>query len=133
MPSSSPALGGGKDLGCEDPGQGDQLRKRPVRHPCNACRICEDITASRAVDVFEIDAASYTGVDNVRDLIENARYTPSVARFKTFIIDEVHMLSRNAFNALLKTLRSPRARHLHHGHHRACQGACHRPLAMPAV
>ncbi|NLW68027.1 MAG: DNA polymerase III subunit gamma/tau [Bacteriovoracaceae bacterium] len=81
--------------------------KGPSGTPCNACRICEDITASRAVDVFEIDAASYTGVDNVRDLIENARYTPSVARFKTFIIDEVHMLSRNAFNALLKTLEEP--------------------------
>lgn len=75
--------------------------------PCNACRVCEDITASRAVDVFEIDAASHTGVDNIRDLIENSRYTPSIARFKTFIIDEVHMLSRNAFNALLKTLEEP--------------------------
>jgi DNA polymerase-3 subunit gamma/tau len=75
--------------------------------PCNTCSLCEDITASRAVDVFEIDAASHTGVDNIRDLIENARYAPSVARFKTFIIDEVHMLSRNAFNALLKTLEEP--------------------------
>lgn len=75
--------------------------------PCNACRVCEDITGSRAVDVFEIDAASHTGVDNIRDLIENARYAPSVARYKTFIIDEVHMLSRNAFNALLKTLEEP--------------------------
>ncbi len=75
--------------------------------PCNACRVCEDITASRAVDVFEIDAASHTGVDNIRDLIENSRYAPSTARFKTFIIDEVHMLSRNAFNALLKTLEEP--------------------------
>jgi DNA polymerase III subunit gamma/tau len=75
--------------------------------PCNACRVCEDITASRAVDVFEIDAASHTGVDNIRDLIENARYAPSAARFKTFIIDEVHMLSRSAFNALLKTLEEP--------------------------
>jgi len=79
----------------------------PSGTPCNSCKICEDITASRAVDVFEIDAASYTGVDNIRDLIENARYTPSIARFKTFIIDEVHMLSRNAFNALLKTLEEP--------------------------
>ncbi len=77
--------------------------------PCNTCTICEDITASRAVDVFEIDAASHTGVDNIRDLIENARYAPSVARFKTFIIDEVHMLSRSAFNALLKTLEEPPA------------------------
>ncbi|MCK9264825.1 MAG: AAA family ATPase, partial [Deltaproteobacteria bacterium] len=67
--------------------------------PCNACKICEDITASRAVDIFEIDAASHTSVENIRDLIENARYAPSTARFKTFIIDEVHMLSRSAFNA----------------------------------
>ncbi|MDI9526103.1 MAG: DNA polymerase III subunit gamma/tau, partial [Pseudomonadota bacterium] len=75
--------------------------------PCNACKICEDITASRAVDIFEIDAASHTSVENIRDLIENARYAPSTARFKTFIIDEVHMLSRSAFNALLKTLEEP--------------------------
>ncbi len=75
--------------------------------PCNSCAICEDITASRAVDVFEIDAASHTGVDNIRELIENARYAPSVARYKTFIIDEVHMLSKSAFNALLKTLEEP--------------------------
>jgi len=75
--------------------------------PCNVCPICEDITASRAVDVFEIDAATHTQVDKIRDLIENARYTPAVARYKTFIIDEVHMLSRSAFNALLKTLEEP--------------------------
>ncbi|HPI93844.1 MAG TPA: DNA polymerase III subunit gamma/tau [Deltaproteobacteria bacterium] len=75
--------------------------------PCNVCPICEDITASRAVDVFEIDAATHTQVEKIRDLIENARYTPAVARYKTFIIDEVHMLSRSAFNALLKTLEEP--------------------------
>ncbi|MDT8273568.1 MAG: DNA polymerase III subunit gamma/tau [Desulfomonilia bacterium] len=75
--------------------------------PCNACARCEEITGSRAVDVFEIDAASHTGVDNIRDLIENSRYAPSVARYKVFIIDEVHMLSRSAFNALLKTLEEP--------------------------
>ena len=59
------------------------------------------------MDVFEIDAASHTGVENIRDLIENSRYAPSISRYKTFIIDEVHMLSRNAFNALLKTLEEP--------------------------
>lgn len=75
--------------------------------PCNSCKICEDITASRAVDVFEIDAASHTQVENIRNLIENARYAPGIARFKTFIIDEVHMLSRSSFNALLKTLEEP--------------------------
>ncbi|MGC9324505.1 MAG: DNA polymerase III subunit gamma/tau [Desulfomonilia bacterium] len=75
--------------------------------PCNVCTRCEEITGSRAVDVFEIDAASHTGVDNIRDLIENSRYAPSIARYKVFIIDEVHMLSRSAFNALLKTLEEP--------------------------
>jgi DNA polymerase-3 subunit gamma/tau len=75
--------------------------------PCNECPICQDITASRAVDVFEIDAATHTQVDKIRDLIDNARYAPAVARYKTFIIDEVHMLSRSAFNALLKTLEEP--------------------------
>jgi DNA polymerase III subunit gamma/tau len=76
-------------------------------NPCNACPLCEDITASRAVDVFEIDAATHTQVEKIRDLIENSRYTPTIARYKTFIIDEVHMLSRSAFNALLKTLEEP--------------------------
>lgn len=75
--------------------------------PCNSCTVCEEITASRAVDVFEIDAASHTQVENIRNLIENARYAPAAARFKTFIIDEVHMLSRSSFNALLKTLEEP--------------------------
>ncbi|MEA2101739.1 MAG: DNA polymerase III subunit gamma/tau [Thermodesulfobacteriota bacterium] len=89
-----------KALNCE---------KGPSSRPCNECSLCRDITASRAMDVFEIDAASHTGVDNIRDLIENARYTPSSARYKVFIIDEVHMLSKSAFNALLKTLEEPPA------------------------
>jgi DNA polymerase III subunit gamma/tau len=76
-------------------------------NPCNTCSICEDITASRAMDIFEIDAATHTQVEKIRDLIENSRYAPTIARFKTFIIDEAHMLSRNAFNALLKTLEEP--------------------------
>ncbi|HPS93927.1 MAG TPA: DNA polymerase III subunit gamma/tau [Deltaproteobacteria bacterium] len=77
------------------------------KSPCNTCSLCVDITASRAVDVFEIDAATHTQVEKIRDLIENSRYAPTSARFKTFIIDEVHMLSRSAFNALLKTLEEP--------------------------
>jgi DNA polymerase-3 subunit gamma/tau len=76
-------------------------------NPCNTCPLCMDITASRAVDVFEIDAATHTQVEKIRDLIDSSRYTPTVARYKTFIIDEVHMLSRSAFNALLKTLEEP--------------------------
>ena len=68
---------------------------------------CPDIIASRHPDVIEMDAASNTGVDNIRELIESARYKPLVARYKVFIIDEVHMLSKGAFNALLKTLEEP--------------------------
>ena len=70
---------------------------------------CRDIIASRHVDVIEMDAASNTGVDNMREIIESARYKPLVARYKVYIIDEVHMLSKGAFNALLKTLEEPPA------------------------
>tara|TARA_B100001175_G_scaffold222089_1_gene189077 strand:- start:768 stop:2423 length:1656 start_codon:yes stop_codon:yes gene_type:complete len=73
----------------------------------NLCENCEAITNSRHIDVLEIDAASKTGVDDVRDLIEFSRYGPTSAKYKIFIIDEVHMLSKQAFNALLKTLEEP--------------------------
>ena len=73
----------------------------------NKCNHCISITNSSHIDVLEMDAASKTGVDDVRDLIEFSRYPPSVAKFKIFIIDEVHMLSKQAFNALLKTLEEP--------------------------
>jgi len=75
--------------------------------PCNKCRSCQDITEGRALDVLEIDAASNTGVDNMRDLIEGVKFNPSELKYKVFIIDEVHMLSKGAFNALLKTLEEP--------------------------
>jgi len=75
--------------------------------PCNECPSCLEITAGQGGDVFEIDGASNTGVDDVRELRENIRYLPSRSRYKIFIIDEVHMLSINAFNALLKTLEEP--------------------------
>ena len=75
--------------------------------PCNVCPSCVGITAGQNMDVFEIDGASNTGVDDVRELRENIRYLPSRSRYKIFIIDEVHMLSINAFNALLKTLEEP--------------------------
>jgi DNA polymerase III subunit gamma/tau len=75
--------------------------------PCQQCASCVEITAGRGQDVFEIDGASNTGVDDIRELRENIRYLPSHSRFKIFIIDEVHMLSINAFNALLKTLEEP--------------------------
>ena len=75
--------------------------------PCNACSACQEITAGSAVDVLEIDGASNTGVDDVRELRDTIRYLPARGRYKIVIIDEVHMLSTNAFNALLKTLEEP--------------------------
>jgi len=75
--------------------------------PCGVCPVCVAVDAGRFVDLIEIDAASHTGVDDVRDLIDNAQYMPSRGRYKVYLIDEVHMLSRNAFNALLKTLEEP--------------------------
>ena len=77
--------------------------------PCGKCASCTEITAGNCIDVVEIDAASNTGVDNVRQLIEQARYQPARDRHKIFIIDEVHMLSNAAFSALLKTLEEPPA------------------------
>ena len=71
------------------------------------CNQCDPIANSNHIDVLEIDAASKTGVDDVRELIEFSRYPPTVSKFKIFIIDEVHMLSKQAFNALLKTLEEP--------------------------
>ena len=79
----------------------------PTADPCGVCENCSAITADRHVDVLEMDAASRTGVDDIRELIEGVRYRPTSARFKVYIIDEVHMLSSNAFNALLKTLEEP--------------------------
>lgn len=75
--------------------------------PCGECEHCTAISESRHVDIIEMDAASRTGVDDIREIIEGVRYAPGSARYKVYIIDEVHMLSRNAFNALLKTLEEP--------------------------
>lgn len=77
--------------------------------PCCICTNCTQIDSGRFVDVIEIDAASNTGVDNIREVIENAQYTPTSGKYKVFIIDEVHMLSKSAFNAMLKTLEEPPA------------------------
>ncbi|HET9482974.1 MAG TPA: DNA polymerase III subunit gamma/tau [Xanthomonadales bacterium] len=77
--------------------------------PCGECATCRDIDAGRFLDLLEIDAASNTGVDDVRVLIENAQYSPARGNFKVYLVDEVHMLSKNAFNALLKTLEEPPA------------------------
>ena len=81
----------------------------PSLNPCGVCAHCLDIAEGRHVDVLEMDAASNTGVDDVRDIIDGVHYAPLAARFKIYIIDEVHMLSKNAFNALLKTLEEPPA------------------------
>ncbi len=75
--------------------------------PCLTCSTCQEIDVGRYVDLIELDAASNTGVDNMIDLLENAQYAPSSGRFKVYIIDEVHMLSKSAFNAMLKTLEEP--------------------------
>jgi DNA polymerase-3 subunit gamma/tau len=79
----------------------------PTPEPCGVCPECQAILSDRHPDVVEMDAASRTGVDDVRELIEGVRYRPVSARYKVYIIDEVHMLSNNAFNALLKTLEEP--------------------------
>jgi DNA polymerase III subunit gamma/tau len=81
--------------------------KGPTITPCNECPSCEEISSGKSIDVFEIDAASNTGVDNIRELRESAKYAPARSRYKIFIIDEVHMLSTSAFNALLKILEEP--------------------------
>ncbi|HET6911873.1 MAG TPA: DNA polymerase III subunit gamma/tau [Rhodanobacteraceae bacterium] len=87
-----------KSLNCE---------RGPTSHPCGECAICTAVDAGRFLDLIEIDAASNTGVDDVRELIENAQYAPTRGRYKVYLIDEVHMLSKPAFNALLKTLEEP--------------------------
>ncbi len=81
--------------------------KGPIPTPCGSCERCQAMDASREVDLIEIDAASHTGVDHIRELREETAYVPMRARFKVYIVDEVHMLSRSAFNALLKTLEEP--------------------------
>jgi DNA polymerase-3 subunit gamma/tau len=75
--------------------------------PCGECGACRDIDAGRFVDLLELDAASNTGVDNMREILDNARYSPTVGRYKVYLIDEVHMLSKGAFNSMLKTLEEP--------------------------
>jgi DNA polymerase-3 subunit gamma/tau len=92
-----------KALNCTGPdGQGG-----PTIHPCGVCEPCKAIADGRHIDVIEMDAASHTGVDDVREIIDAVRYASVSARYKIYIIDEVHMLSKSAFNALLKTLEEP--------------------------
>ncbi len=92
-----------KGLNCTGPdGTGS-----PTIDPCDTCDACRSIAEGRHIDVVEMDAASHTGVDDIREIIEAVRYAAVSARYKIYIIDEVHMLSKNAFNALLKTLEEP--------------------------
>ncbi len=86
---------------------GEDGKGGPTISPCGVCANCTMIADDRHVDILEMDAASHTGVDDIRELIETVRYLPSSARYKIYIIDEVHMLSSSAFNALLKTLEEP--------------------------
>lgn len=88
-----------KAMNCENLGE--------TGEPCEKCDICQDITIGRLIDVVEIDAASHTGVDDVRELIDKLHFAPTRARNKIYIVDEVHMLSKGAFNAFLKTLEEP--------------------------
>ena len=87
-----------KAVNCQHPVDGE---------PCGECAMCKAISTGNSMNVVEIDAASNNGVDNVRDIIEQVSYSPTEGRFKVYIIDEVHMLSTAAFNALLKTLEEP--------------------------
>ena len=75
--------------------------------PCGECEICRALRGEGSIDILEMDAASNNGVEEIRDLRENVQYPPSVAKYKVYIVDEVHMLSASAFNALLKTLEEP--------------------------
>ena len=106
----------------------------PTAAPCGVCEPCRAIAEDRYVDVMEIDAASRAGVDEIRELTDGVRYKPVAARFKIYIIDEVHMLSKAAFNALLKTLEEPpRGREVHLRHHRDPQSAGDGAVALPAL
>ncbi len=87
-----------KSLNCE---------KGPTAIPCNVCSNCLEITNGSSLDVREIDGASNRGIDEIRELRENVKFAPAASKYKIYIIDEVHMLTREAFNALLKTLEEP--------------------------
>src|SRR6266581_4399554 len=99
--------GGGKTTTARILAKGLNCVEGQTITPCNRCPSCEEITLGKSIDVFEIDAATNTGVDNIRELRESAKYAPARSRYKIFIIDEVHMLSTSAFNALLKILEEP--------------------------
>ena len=84
-----------------------EKRKEGEFEPCNKCESCEEINKGRALDLLEIDAASNRGIDDIRDLREGIKFSPVRAKYKVYVIDEAHQLTKDAFNALLKTLEEP--------------------------
>ncbi len=106
----------------------------PTVNPCGVCENCKAIAEDRHVDVLEMDAASRTGIDDIRELTDGVRYKPVLARFKIYIIDEVHMLSKPAFNALVEDAGGAAARReIRLRHHRGAQGAGDGAVALPAL
>ncbi|MDP3741470.1 MAG: DNA polymerase III subunit gamma/tau [bacterium] len=105
----SPSTESGGTLPSSGESKSEGALPRISGEPCTTCQNCELIQTGRFLDLFEIDAASYTGVDNIREIIDHVKFPPSIGRYKVFIVDEAHMLSKAAFNALLKTLEEPPA------------------------
>ena len=101
-----------KAINCQEAINYKLKAKSSLIEPCNTCLSCTEINANKSLDLIEIDAASHTSVDDVRNMIESAQVSAPHAGYKIFIIDEVHMISKSAFNALLKTLEEPPARTL---------------------
>ena len=112
-------------INCLNPKDGD---------PCGECEVCRVLKAENCMDVVEIDAASNNGVDEIRDLREKIKYPPTLTKYKVYIIDEVHMLSTGAFNALLKTLEEPPAHAVFiYRDHRAAKAARDDSFSLPAI
>ncbi len=112
-----------KALNCKD---------GPTLNPCNQCASCIEISQSRSLDVIEIDGASNRGIEEIRVLRENVKFPPTTGKFKIYIIDEVHMLTPEAFNALLKTGRAAALCQIYLCHHPAEQGPADHTLPLPA-
>ena len=96
-----------KAVNCPNRIQETQFDSTKTAEPCNQCEFCSEISQDRSFDVIEMDAASNRGIDTIRDLRENVKLSPATCTYKIYIIDEAHMLSPEAFNALLKTLEEP--------------------------
>ncbi|MBF0430309.1 MAG: DNA polymerase III subunit gamma/tau [Fibrobacteria bacterium] len=106
----------------------------PTPSPCGECKQCKEISIGNSIDVLEIDGASNRGVDDIRELREQVKYAPMEGKYKVFIIDEVHMLTREAFNALLKTLEEPPPQcHFYFCNHRISEGTSNYSFAGTAL